>query len=685
MQFRQLFMLLSIPGMAMAAEGMWTLDNLPASRMASEIGFAPDSGWVQHVMRSTALYGDDCTAAFVSKDGLMMTNHHCVSQCIDQLSTAQQNYLQDGFLAQHRERELRCPGLELDRLEQITDVSDKVKRATTGLEGQAFQKAQNAIKAQLVSACIGADTAKTRCDVVDLYHGGRYHLYRYHRFTDTRLVWAPEKAIAFFGGDPDNFNFPRYDLDMTLVRVYENGTPAAIQDYFKFAPAGIKDGDAVFVAGHPGSTQRQLTVAQLETLRDVILPDALLSVAESRGVLEQYSKESAEAKRTTEEHLFFVENSYKVLSGQIAALRDPELMRNKQEDEAALRQYVAAKPELLAKVGDPWSAIASAQTTYRKIAKPYRLVERGDGFDSIYFRFARVLVRAAQEREKPSAARLAEFDDARLPSMEAALFSDTPVYPAFEQVKLSLSLTKLREKLGVDHPLVKRVLGKMSPDQLSSALIGHTRLGDPAVRKSLWAGGHDAIAHTDDAFIRLALAIDDDARALRTRYEGQVESVVQKNAELIALARFDKQGTSTYPDATLTLRLSYGQVKGWDEPDHHVAAFTTVGGAFERDTGAEPFALPTSWHRAKSLLEKTRPMNFVTTNDITGGNSGSPMLNRRGEIIGLVFDTNIHALGGAYWYDPRVNRTVGIDAGMILDALQHVYHADGLVKEISAP
>ncbi|HYD79386.1 MAG TPA: S46 family peptidase [Paucimonas sp.] len=686
-------LLLALPGSAAAAEGMWTLDNLPVARMHAEYGFTPDAAWVDHVMRSSVRIAGGCSASFISKDGLVMTNHHCAAQCIDQLSTAKRNYMRAGFLAKNREEEVRCPAIELNRLERISDVTDEVKKATAGLEGEAFKLAQNAVKAKLASDCVGADKNTVRCDVVDLYRGGRYHLYKYHRFQDARLVWAPEKAMAFFGGDPDNFNFPRYDLDITLLRAYENGKPAAVKDYFVFSKDGAKEGELVFTSGHPGTTQRQLTMAQLETLRDVNLYGRLLQLAELRGVLAQYMKSSPEAARIAEAHFFGVENRYKVFNGEIQALRDPDLLKRKQEEETALRRYVASKPELQAKVGGAWDAIERAQQTYRKLASQLSLLERSGnpastridhagGFASDYFKHARTLVRGVEERVKPDAERLPEFAEANLPEVEQHLLATAPIYPQFEQVKLEFALTKLRERLGVDHPFVKRVLGKRSPGQLAASLIAGTRLGDPKVRKALWQGGKEAIAKSNDPFIKLALAIDGDARAIRKRYEQEVDSVVQKNSELIAMARFEQQGTDTYPDATLTLRLSYGEVKGWDEDDHRVAPFTTIGGAFDRDTGADPFALPPTWHGAKTRLNLAQKYNLSTTNDIIGGNSGSPLINRKGEIVGLVFDGNIHSLAGAFWFDPRYNRTVSIDSGAILETLKKIYRADHLVREI---
>src|SRR6266567_1274895 len=526
---------LMIPGAVIAAEGMWTLDNLPASRLQGEYNFTPSRNWVDHVMRASARIAGGCSASFVSKDGLVMTNHHCASACVSQLSTARKNFAVDGFLAHGRQDEVRCPEIELNRLERITDVTDRVKGAVAGLDGEAFKLAKNAVEAKLSSACVGTERETARCDVVDLYHGGRYHLYRYHRFQDVRLAWVPEQAIAFFGGDPDNFNFPRYDLDIALLRAYENGKPAQVKDFFPFSKAGAEAGELVLVTGHPGSTQRQLTTSELATFRDIRLIGGLLRLAEERGVLEQYGKLGPEAARIAENDFFRVENSFKAGLGELKALLDPALMKQKDKEESDLRAFVASRPALRAKAGGAWDAIKRAQQVYRDIETQHSDIEGARAFAGRYFTYARQLVRGAEERAKPDADRLPEFTDSRLPELEQRLFSTAPIYPEYEKVKLGWSLTKMRELLGADHPFVHLVLGKKS------------------------------IAKSDDPFIKLALAIDPAARAIRKRYEREVEAVVQKNAESIAQARFARQGTTAYPDATFTLRLSYGEVTGWNE------------------------------------------------------------------------------------------------------------------------
>lgn len=664
-----------------AAEGMWTLDNLPTARMQERYGFTPPAGWVDKVMKSSARLAGGCSGSFVSADGLVMTNHHCAESCIQQLSTAAKNYTADGFLAKKREEEPRCPEIELNRLEQITDVTAQVQAATAGKDGMAFQQAQDAVSATLKKDCAGGDP-KLRCDLVTLYQGGRYQLYKYHKFDDVRLVFAPEFAIAFFGGDPDNFNFPRYNLDVAMLRAYEDGKPAKVKDFFRFAASGAKEGDMAFTVGHPGRTQRQLTVAQLTALRDQFAEDLLPRFFEFRGVLLQYAKAGPEQARTANSLLFRVENGVKVFRGELQALDSPALMATKRAEEDQLKAFVDSRPELKAEVGDAWGEIARAQVAAHDLAPVYSTVGQGTGFQSAYFRYARMLVRGAAERAKPNPQRLREFADSGLPEVEQELKSSAPVYPEFEKVTFGWSLTKLREVLGADDATVKQVLGRESPDALAARLIGATKLGDPAERMKLWTGGQAAIDASDDPFIKLALQVDPQARQVRQQYESQVSAVERKAAERIARARFAQTGTGQYPDATFTLRLSYGEVKGWTERGKPVVPFTQMQGVFDRATGAAPFALPPSWLAAKDRIPAATPFDLVTTNDIIGGNSGSPLINRDAEIIGLIFDGNIHSLGGAFFYDERVNRAVAVDATALTTALSTIYDAKFLSDEL---
>ncbi len=668
---------------SLAVEGMWTLDNLPKADLKKRYGFEPDAAWVDKVMKASVRLAGGCSGSFVSKDGLVLTNHHCAVGCIQQLSSAKKDYVANGFLAKTRADELACPQMEINRLEQISDVTARMNQATQGAGGGAeYAKRQKAEKSRIEAECVGSAADTTRCDVVELYHGGAYNLYRYRRFQDVRLAFAPEHAIAFFGGDPDNFNFPRFDLDMALVRAYESGQPVEVRDFFPISERGAAEGEPTFVTGHPGSTERQLTVAQLERVRDVDLVASLTRLSEMRGLLYRYGAESAESARVSSDDLQGVENTYKVIYGELRALVDPTVIQRKRDEERALREFARGRKPLKEHVR-AWDEIAAAQAVYRDIEQRYKVLEVARGFWSKHFATARWLVRGAQERAKPNAERLREYTESALPSLTQRLFSKAPIYPDYEKVKLGWSLTKMRELLGVDDPLVKAILGREAPETVAARLVDGTHLTDIAVRKQLWEGGAEAVAKSKDPFIALARAVDAEARAVRKRYEDEVEAIENANAERLAKVRFAMTGAGAYPDATFTLRLSHGIVKGWTEKGRPVEPFTTIGGAFERHTGAAPFALPTSWLDSRARLNSAQRFNFVTTNDITGGNSGSPLLNTSAQIVGLAFDGNIHSLGGAFWFDERVNRTVAVHSGAIIEALRKVYGAEVLAKELS--
>ena len=666
-----------------AAEGMWTFDNPPLKKMQKELGWSPDPAWLTHAMHASARLAFGCSGSFVSPGGLVLTNHHCAAECVEQISTAKANYMQAGFLAHDAAEEQRCPAMEVNRLESITDVSAAMKRATQGLSGEAFTHAKDAATAKLSSECAAKDGVETRCDVVDLYHGGQYHLYRYHRFQDVRLVFVPEQASAFFGGDPDNFNFPRYDLDMALLRVYENGKPAPVKDFFPVNPTGPAAGEAVFTAGHPGSTQRGYTLARLAYLRDYRLPEQLVRLSEYRGLLTRYRATSEENARVAAAELFFTENSIKVLRGEREALVDTRLFGALQADETALQKFVAASPSLRKSTAKSWQEISAAVQTAHEIGEAMEQFEGASAFNNHYFEFARTLVRASTELAKPEADRLREFSDARLPEVESALFSTAPVYPEFEKIKLGWSLTKMREELGASDPIVHQILGNDSPQQVADRLVNQTTLGDLAARKQLWKDS-GAIARSNDAFIKLALQIDAASRAVRNQYETRVSSIIDRNNQQIAAARFAMLGTGMYPDATFTLRLSYGQVEGWKERGVAVPPFTDFAGAFAHATGSEPYELPASWLAAKDRIALNKPLNFSSSNDIIGGNSGSPVINRAGQLIGLIFDGNIHSLGGAFGFDGSSNRAVSVDSAALLEALTQIYHAPELAREMRA-
>ncbi len=668
-----------------AAEGMWTLDNLPRAQMQASQGFAPDAAWVDRAMRAAARLAGGCSASFVSSSGLVMTNHHCITRCLQQLSSPTLDRMAKGFLAREREQEIRCPDFEVNRLEAITDVTEQVRAATAGKQGAAYQAAEDAARARLTRECRGNDVENTRCDMVTLYRGGQHQLYKYRRYADVRLVWAPEAAVASFGGDPDNFNFPRWCLDAAFLRVYEGGKPAPVQHHFPFRAEGPQPGEPLYVTGHPGNTQRLLTVAQLEFLRENLGTEVIPRNSEQRGLMLQYARIDAEAQRLAQGALQGIENGLKVQRGQLMALNDPAVMDAKRRAEASLKAFVASQPELAARTGDPWAEIEAAQRIKRDLDAEMQLLEEGRGFLAAHFGYARTLVRGAAERSKPNAERLREFNETNLPQIEQRLRAVTPVYPAFEQARLAWSLTRMRSQLGADHALVRQVLGQRTPEQVAAELVAGSQLADPAERLRLWAGGQAAIDASSDSFIRLVQAIDAQARALRKRSESEVQAVERRAATRIAQAQFAQSGRNAYPDATFSLRLSYGEVAGWTEKGQPVAPYTDFAGAFRRHTGAAPFALPAPWMAAREKLNPAQRFNFVTTHDIIGGNSGSPMIDREGRVVGLIFDGNIHSLGGSFSYDGSRNRAVSVHAGAIVEALRTVYDAPALVQELLNP
>jgi hypothetical protein len=673
-------MLLAAP--ARADEGMWTTDAFPSGAVAKAYGFRPDQAWLDHVRLSSLRLARGCSAAFVSPLGLVQTNHHCASPCIEQLSTAGRDLIAAGFYAREAKDEVRCPDVEANQLVAITDVTARVKAAVAGRDGPEFAAAIKAVRAAITRECSGNDAA-VRCDVVDLYHGGRYHLYKYRRYQDVRLVFAPEKAIAFFGGDPDNFEFPRYNFDVTYLRVYVDGAPLDTRaNYLRYAARDVVPGDLTFTSGHPGATNRLDTVAQLMFRRDVTLPREIFQQSELRGILTEFSTKGDEQARIAMGMLFSVENSLKARKGQFAALVDGAVMARRAAAERKLRAAVAANPQLQTQYGGAWSAIARVLDQYRSIRDRYVFTEGDEGFRSRLFAHAKALVRHAAERTKPDEERLREHTEASFPTLRQSLLSHAPIYPELEKLTLTFSLTKLRETLGPDDPFVRKVLGAKSPVQRAAELVHGSQLADPEVRRQLLDGGQASIDASEDPMILFARALDLDLRTVRKDYEDNVEAPLTKYSGDIAAATFAVYGTSSYPDATFTLRLSYGSVKGYREGGKNIAPVTRFDGVFERATGVYPFNLPQSWIAARARLDPKTPFNFATTNDIIGGNSGSPVIDRAGEVVGLIFDGNIHSLGAGFGYDGDKNRAIAVNVGALREALARVYHADRIVEEL---
>lgn len=673
-----LLLLLPLLRPAMADEGMWPFDNFPATQVRQQHGVDITPAWLDRVRLATVRLAG-CTASFVSPDGLLLTNHHCVASCLAQLSSAVEDRLRDGFIAGTRGAELRCPTQRADVLVKVEDISSQVQAAIAGLDDRAANEARKQALTRLERACEQAAPAREprRCEAVALYGGGQHFLYQYKRYDDVRLVFAPEAAIGAFGGDPDNFQFPRWALDMSLMRAYEDGAPARTPGHLKINWNGAAEGEAVFVSGHPGTTQRLLTVAQLESQRRQ-LPLWLARASELRGRYIQYSKTGTEAARIVKDPLNSLENRIKVRRRMLDALLDPALLEQKRAAEQQLR----ASARLPAGKPDPWREIERAMAREQELYLPYTFLEDAAGFDSTLFSYARTLVRGAAERAKPSEQRLREFVDTALPRVEQQLLADVPVYPERERLTFSFGLERMREFLGPDHPLVRNLLAELTPDELARGLVTQSRLGDAAVRRQLWDGGQAAIEASDDPMIRMARLVDGPARAVRKQYEDEVEAVVSAATATIAAARFAALGTSVYPDASFSLRLNVGIVQGWKEGGSDVAPFSTLRRAFERATGVEPFKLPEPWLAKRDSLDLDTRMNLVSTNDIIGGNSGSPLVNAKGEIVGLIFDGNIHAISGAYWFDATRNRAVSVHPAILRVALTQVYEAAAIAREL---
>jgi hypothetical protein len=658
---------------ALADEGMWTFDNFPAAKVKAEYGVTIDQAWLDKVRGAAVRLSGGCSASVVGARGLVLTNNHCVAECAQDLSSKGDDLYTHGLVTARLEEERKCPGMQGEILEGITDVTAQVRQAGSGRTGAALIEARTAAIGAIEQKGCAQSPATLRCQVVDLYHGGQYKLYRYRKYDDVRLVFSPGVPTAFFGGDPDNFNFPRYALDAAFLRVYDGGKPAATPQHLRWNPAPPTAGEPVFVAGNPGGTDRQLTVAQLERQRDRTLPLALVRLAELRGRLIQFGSESDEHRRLAQDLLFGIENSYKVYYGRLLALNDASFMAGKRGSEAALRSRAGLSD-------DPWQQIADAQAKADTLNLDYSYIAGGPMGSSL-FDYARALVRAGAERAKPSGKRASGFADSQLALLEKELLDPTPVSPELEQLVLTFWLSKAREYLGADGSGTKLLLGKDSPETLAAAL-SRSRLGDPAYRRQLWEGGAAAIAASDDPMIVFARRIDPEARRLQAAWNDAVAGPTVAASEQIAQARFKVFGDSLYPDATFTLRLSYGRIAGWDERGKPVPPFTYFGGLYDRATGQDPFKLDPRWIAAKDRLNPGTVFNISTTNDITGGNSGSPLINAKGEVIGAVFDGNIHSLGGDYGYDAATNRAISVSAASVSEALRKVYGANALADEL---
>lgn len=668
-----------------ADEGMWTFNNVPREDIKQKYGFEVTDDWLQKVQLASVRFNNGGSGSFVSSDGLVLTNYHIVEDIVGEVSTPEKDYAKEGFVARTRAEELKAPALELNVLQSIEDVTARVNGAVrTGMSAADANTARR-------TAITGIESESTtatglRSDVVTLYQGGQYSLYRYKKYTDVRLVFVPEFQAAFFGGDPDNFNFPRFNIDMALVRVYENNQPVKVDNYFKFSRTGVKDGELVFVTGHPGSTSRLNTVGHLESLREVSIPLIIRMLESRRAMLKRYMTGGEEQTRRAQSELNSVENSLKVYKGQIAGLNDPILMNKKRLAEQSLRRSIEADARKNKEYGSAWAAIAKGRKDLATYERDRRFLDVAAGFNSVLFGYARTLVRLAEENEKPNAKRLPEYADTRRAALEATLYSSAPIYDDFEKVKLADSLAFLQREYGANHPLVKKVLKSKTPEARAAELIDGTKLKDVAYRKQVAAAGVRMTNSGDDPLIELARDIDKDARAVRKRYEEEVVAVERGNYARIAQALFEQEGTKLYPDATFTLRLSYGAVKGYRENGKFVPPFTTLGGLYSRSAQFKrqfPYNLPARWTAKRSAVNLRTPFNFVSTNDIIGGNSGSPTINKNRELVGLIFDGNMQSLVGNFHYEESVNRAISVDSRGMLEILRKVFGATELANELT--
>ena len=672
------------PSLATADEGMWLFNAPPQKLLKERYGFEPSAEWLEHVQKSAVRFNSGGSGSFVSSEGLVMTNHHVGADALQKMGTKDRDLVASGFLAKTHEEEIKCVDLELNVLMSIEDVTEKVNAAV-----KADMSPADAFKARrAVMADIEQESTKStglRSDVVTLYQGGRYHLYCLKKYTDIRLVFAPEQDIAFFGGDPDNFEFPRYDLDCCFFRVYEDGKPLKPKHFLKWSQEGCREDELIFVAGHPGKTDRQNTVAHLEFLRDRAFPYLLTKLRRWEVMLDVYSERSEENTRRAKDLLFGVKNSRKARIGGLQGLQDPDVMRRKLADEKALRQAVAKDPQLREATGDPWADVLAAIRVWDEIYLKVDLFERASSTMCDHFMIARHLVRMAAEDEKPNAERLREYRESNRESLLQELLSEAPVYDDLETLRLADGLSYWAETVGFHNELLRKVLGGKSPQERAAALIKGTKVADVAFRKKLVEGGQKAIEACDDPMIQLARLLDEPAREVRKTFEGKVEEPQRQAYAKIANVRFKLYGTNVYPDATFTLRLAFGTVKGYTEMGRPVPAFTTIGGAF--DWAAEhknqpPFNLPESWLKNKDKLDLKTPFNFVSTADIIGGNSGSPVINRQGEVVGLIFDGNLPSLVWDFVYSDEVGRATSVDARAMPEAMRKVYNAGFLADEL---
>jgi Peptidase S46 len=661
---------------------MWTFDAPPLDYWAKRYDFRPEKAWLDHVRLSAVRYGGGCSASFVSPNGLVMTNHHCARSCIESATKPGEDFLSDGFYARTREEERACQGLYLDQLQEITDVTPRVMKAIAGAKPEAAGKLRTAEIEKIEKECQG-DAKDKACQVVTFYRGGQYKLYTFHRFNDVRLVMAPEGQIAFFGGDPDNFTFPRHDLDMSFVRAYENGEPAKTEHHFKWSAAGSKEGDLNFVIGNPGSTGRLNTMSQLEYLRDVAYPSQMKALDRRIETLEKYMQADTVKGKAFRNTLFGLQNTRKAIGGYQSGLLDKDLMAHKAQWEKEFIAKVNADPSLKAKYGMAWAQIAKVQDSLAKTAVRRRYEQfQTDG--GRLLPIASLFMRYPTEMAKADAERLPAFRDANRKQAEAAMTGGQPMDLALETANLTTYFEAMAQELPPTHPVRRAALGNRSPAEAAKYMVENSILTDPAKRRALFEAGNDAISKSDDPFIRLARVIDPLERNNAKFVQRQLDAETAAS-EKVAQALLATYGSSVSPDATFSLRISDGEVKRYPLNGTYAPAYTTFAGLFDRSVafgGVGPWALPKRWQERKPKLDDTTPFNVAATNDIIGGNSGSPVVNRNAEVVGLIFDGNMEMLPNRFLFTEKTARSVFLDSRAIIEALRKVYDADALADEL---
>lgn len=687
-----------------ADEGMWLFNNPPRKILKEKYGFEPSDEWLTHLQKSAVRFNSGGSGSFVSGNGLVMTNHHVGADALAKLTSSEHDYLNDGFHAKSEKDEIKCLDLELNVLQSITDVTDQINAAVKPeMKPEEAEKARRATMNNIESEAMAkaGNRKDVRFDIVTLYQGGLYHLYQYKKYTDVRLVFAPEQKAAFFGGDPDNFEFPRYDLDVCFFRAYEDGKPVKPEHYLKWSEAGAKEGELIFVAGHPGKTDRQNTVAHLEYMRDRQFPTMMNMLRRREVMLKNYAERSDKNAQEAQDELFGVQNSRKARLGGLAGLQDPKVMSAKRAAEEKLRQAIS-KDSKNADAAKAYEAIDQAFEKFLPDVIEFNLLEQHAAFNTQLFNIALELVRLADELPKPNADRLREYRESGLASLEQELFSPAPIYDSLEITKLADSLGFYLEMRGGEGPvtpyqspeakryqeMLAKVMDGKSPRTRAAELINGSKLKDVEERKRYYKEGKKAIDASTDPLIQLAKLIDPAARNVRKKYETTVEEPLRQSYAKLAKARFAAEGTETYPDATFTLRLAFGTVKGYTEDGKQIPAWTTIGGTFDhadKHGNKDPFELPASWIKNKGKLKLGTPYNFVSTADIIGGNSGSPVVNRAGEVVGIIFDGNIQSLVLDFAYSDEQARATSVHSAGILEALRTIYQAEGLVKELTSP